>query len=416
MKTTTHFFYNYLIGNGFSENTAKYLNVLILLLIVLILVFLLDVIVRKVLRLFSIRVAKTTKTNFDDILITNKVPANFAHIIPAFLFFEFTPLIFSDFEYAKNLVDKTTQIIIIILFINLIRSVLNSVKDYLKKLPRFKDKPIDSYIQIFMIIAWVTGFALTFAIIADKSFWEFLTALGAASAIIILVFRDTILGFVASIQVSVNDMVRIGDWITFEKFGADGDVIEISLATVKVQNFDKTITTIPTYALISDSFKNWRGMLNSNGRRIKRAINIKMDSIKHLSESEINDLKKIQLLTSYLSTRQEKVNKFNEDTNADKSLLVNGRNLTNIGVFRKYAQSYIEQHSAINSEMTIMVRQLAPTAKGLPIEIYAFSSDKIWKNYEYIIADVFDHLLASVKYFDLELFELPTYFKTTNTS
>lgn len=416
MDTIKHFFYNILIKNGVSENIAKHLNIFILLIFILVLIFLIDIIVRKILRSFSIRVAKTTKTNFDNILITNKVPANFAHIIPAFVFFEFIPLLFSDFDYAKNFVLKSTQIIIIILFINMIRSVLNSVKDYLKKLPRFKDKPIDSYIQIFMIIAWLTGFALTFAIIADKSIWEFLTALGAASAIIILVFRDTILGFVASIQVSVNDMVRIGDWITFEKFGADGDVIEISLATVKVQNFDKTITTIPTYALISDSFKNWRGMMNSDGRRIKRALNIKMDSIKHLSENEIERLKKIQLIAPYINTRQEKIKTFNTDIKADKSILLNGRNLTNIGVFRKYAQSYVENHPAINNKMTVMVRQLAPTAKGLPIEIYAFSADKVWKNYEYIIADIFDHLLASVKYFDLEVFELPTNINTINAS
>ncbi len=259
-----------------------------------------------------------------------------------------------------------------------------------------------------MIFAWLTGFILSFAIITNQSIWKFFTALGAASAIIILVFRDTILGFVASIQVSVNDMVRIGDWVTFEKFGADGDVTEISLATVKVQNFDKTITTIPTYALISDSFKNWRGMVNSKGRRIKRALNIKMNSIKHLSDEEINKLKSIQLIESYLSNRQEKIHQFNSEYNIDKNLLLNGRNLTNIGVFRKYAQAYIEVHPAINKEMMIMVRQLAPTTQGLPIEIYAFSADKEWKNYEYIIADIFDHLLASIKYFDLEVFELPT--------
>lgn len=408
MNTIQHFFYNHLIDNGFSSTVAKYLNMLILLIIVFVIIFCVDLIVRKILRSFSVRVARTTKTDFDNILITNKVPSNFAHIIPALIFYECITTIFSDFNYLRLLVDKFVQILIIILVIRMIQSVLNSIKDYLKKRPRFKDKPIDSYIQIFMIIAWLTGFVLTFAIIADKSIWDFLTALGAASALIILVFRDTILGFVASIQVSVNDMVRIGDWITFDKFGADGDVIEISLATVKVQNFDKTITTIPTYALISDSFKNWRGMMNSEGRRIKRALNIKMDSIKYLSIEDIEKLKQIQLIEPYLSRRQEKINTFNVDTNADKSLLLNGRNLTNIGVFRKYAQLYIEQHPAINKNMTIMVRQLAPTTQGLPIEIYAFSADKVWKNYEYIMADVFDHLLASIQYFDLKLFELPT--------
>lgn len=408
MNFNKHFFYNYLVDFGLSINTAKYLNIFILLIISLIIIYLIDIIVRKIFRVLSIRIAKKSKTNFDDILITNKVPTNIAHLVPVFLFFELIPVLFYDFEYLRNLITKSVQIISIVLTIQIVRSVLNSIKDYLKTLPRSKDKPIDSYIQVFLIFAWLTGFILSFAIITNQSIWKFFTALGAASAIIILIFKDTILGFVASIQVSVNDMVRIGDWVTFEKFGADGDVTEISLATVKVQNFDKTITTIPTYALISDSFKNWRGMVNSQGRRIKRALNIKMDSIKYLSDEEINKLKSIQLIESYLSNRQEKIHQFNQEHNIDKSLLLNGRNLTNIGVFRKYAQAYIEAHPAINKEMMIMVRQLEPTTQGLPIEIYAFSADKEWKNYEYIMADIFDHLLASIKYFDLEIFELPT--------
>ncbi|MFC2110734.1 mechanosensitive ion channel family protein, partial [Bacteroidota bacterium] len=241
-----------------------------------------------------------------------------------------------------------------------------------------------------------------------------ITTIGAASAVIILVFKDTILGFVASIQVSINDMVRIGDWITFEKYGADGDVIEINLSTVKVQNFDKTITTIPTYALISDSFKNWRGMEDSGGRRIKRSLNIKLESIGYLTKEEVNSLKKINMISSYLETRQADIDAYNIKNNFDKELLLNGRNLTNIGVFRKYIETYIENHSAIHKEMTIMVRQLAPTTQGIPLEIYAFSSDKRWKNYEYIMADIFDHIIAAVPYFKLEIFELPTNFKDLN--
>jgi miniconductance mechanosensitive channel len=258
-----------------------------------------------------------------------------------------------------------------------------------------------------MIFVWVACFIIAFAIITDMSVWTFLTGLGAISAVIILVFKDTILGFVASIQVSINDMVRIGDWITFEKYGADGDVIEINLATVKVQNFDNTITTIPTYALISDSFKNWRGMTNSNGRRIKRAIIIKQESIKYLNETEVNKLKNIELISEYIQVQQDKITEYNTEQKIDKSILLNGRNLTNIGVFRKYVDTYINNHTGINKDMMIMVRQLQPTTQGLPIEIYAFSADKRWGNYEYIMADIFDHVLAAVPYFDLELFELP---------
>ncbi len=213
------------------------------------------------------------------------------------------------------------------------------------------------------------------------------------------------MGFVASIQVSINDMVRIGDWISFDKYGADGDVIEINLATVKVQNWDKTITTIPTYALISDSFKNWRGMMDSGGRRIKRALIIKQESIHFLTKDDIESLKKIEMITEYLENRDKAIESFNTDNQIDKSILINGKNLTNIGVFRKYMDNYIHQHSGINKDMTIMVRQLA---QGLPIEVYAFSSDKRWANYEYIMADIFDHLLAAIPYFDLEGFELPS--------
>jgi len=216
------------------------------------------------------------------------------------------------------------------------------------------------------------------------------------------------MGFVASIQVSINNMVRIGDWISFEKYGADGDVIEINLATVKVQNWDKTITTIPTYALISDSFKNWRGMMDSGGRRIKRALIIKQESIHFLTKDDIESLKKIEMITEYLENRDQAIESFNTDNQIDKSILINGKNLTNVGVFRKYMDNYIHQHSGINKDMTIMVRQLAPTAQGLPIEVYAFSSDKRWANYEYIMADIFDHLLAAIPYFDLEGFELPS--------
>jgi len=286
--------------------------------------------------------------------------------------------------------------------------LLKTLEDYFKTLPKLKDKPIDSYIQVFMIFAWIVGLLSIFAILTGISFGKFVTGLGAASAVILLIFRDTILGFVASIQVSINDMVYIGDWITFEKYGADGDVIEINLATVKVQNFDKTITTIPTYALISDSFKNWRGMMNSDGRRIKRSVMIAQDSVHFLSTEEIEKLKQIQIIKTYLEKRQSDIDRFNEKHAADKTLAVNGRNMTNLGVFRKYLDSYLRQHSAINKEMTIMVRQLSPTPQGLPMEIYAFSSDKRWEQYEHIMSDIFDHIVAAVPYFNLELFEYPT--------
>ncbi|TYA71928.1 mechanosensitive ion channel family protein [Seonamhaeicola marinus] len=402
------FLYDKLIANGFSEDPARYLNMIALLISLVILVFMVDFIVRKILLNMFTKFAQVSKSNFDDLLVKNKVPKNIAHILPLLLALHFIPDVFFHFDSFEIIVEKGLQVFAIVLALWIVRSLLHTVKDFLKTLPRLKDKPIESYIQVFMIFAWVAGIMSAIAVITNTPFLQFLTGLGAISAIIILVFKDTILGFVASIQVSINDMVRIGDWVTFEKFGADGDVIEITLATVKVQNFDKTITTIPTYALISESFKNWRGMSSSEGRRIKRSVNIKTESVKYLSPDDVTRLKGIQIISDYLTNRQTKIDDYNTSNNIDKSLALNGRNLTNIGVFRKYVQTYIENHSAINKDMTIMVRQLAPTTQGLPLEIYAFSSDKRWENYESIMGDIFDHVIAAIPYFDLEVFELPS--------
>ncbi len=406
MLNIKHFVYDLLIDKGISEQTATYLNMLAMLLGILLIAFSVDFVTKRILRKFSASVAKRTKTNFDDILIENKLPRNIAHIIPLGILIEFIPQIFTDFSYAENIIEKILKVVVIILALSIIRSILTSIKDYLKTLPHYKDKPIDSYIQVFMIFAWLIGAFSAIAILTGISFLGFATTLGAASAIIILIFKDTILGFVASIQVSINDMVRIGDWITFEKYGADGDVVEINLATVKVQNWDKTITTIPTYALISDSFKNWRGMLASGGRRIKRSVIIKVSTIKFLTNEDIEQFKKIQLVSNYIENKSKEINDYNTKNGADKSVLINGINLTNFGVFRKYLQTYIEQHSAIHKEMTLMVRQLEPTPQGIPMEIYCFSKDQRWVNYEFIIGDIFDHVLAAVKYFDLEVYEL----------
>ena len=408
MNNAKHLLYDYLISISFSQNTAKYLNMFALVLALLIIVFVADFITRKLLLKVFTRFAAASKTNFDDLLVKNKVPRNIAHIIPLIIALEFIRDVFIDFPNFENAVEKALKVFGIVLVLWIVRSLLNTFKDYLKTLPQLKDKPIDSYIQVFMIFAWLSGILSAIALITEIPFLTFLTGMGAASAVIILVFRDTIMGFVASIQVSINDMVRIGDWITFQKYGADGDVIEINLATVKVQNFDKTITTIPTYALISDSFKNWRGMDNSEGRRIKRSISIRSNSVSYLSKKQIDKLKNIDAITSYIIKREQDINTHNNEHNVDKSLLINGRNLTNIGVFRKYIQTYIENHSAINKDMTIMVRQLAPTTQGIPIEIYAFSTDKRWINYEYIMADIFDHIIAATPYFDLEIFEFPS--------
>lgn len=379
-----------------------------LLISVLVFLGIVDLIIRKLLLNQFARLSEKTKTQFDDILVANRVPRNVAHIIPLLIAITLVPYVLTDFDFYEVIVEKGLKVFSIFLALWIIRGLVHSVRDYLNTKDRYKDKPINSYSQVILIIAWIIGVLTVFAIATGIPFLQFITTLGAASAIILLVFRDTIMGFVASIQVSVNDMVHIGDWITFEKFGADGNVIEINLATVKVQNFDKTITTIPTYALISDSFKNWRGMEGSGGRRIKRSIIIKQGSISYLDRQKVEELRKIELISRYVENRQKEIDEYNKSNDVDKSLLINGRNLTNIGVFRKFVETYIESHSAINKEMMIMTRQLEPTTQGIPIQIYAFSKDKRWQNYEYIMADIFDYIIASAKYFDLEIFELPT--------
>ncbi|MBC72060.1 MAG: mechanosensitive ion channel protein MscS [Muricauda sp.] len=399
--------YNYLIELGMAEGIATYINLIVLMLVVLILVLLLDVLIWKILRGVSVRLARKSKNNFDNFLVAHRVPRYVAHVVPLTILLEFVPVAFEDFDYAEMIALKTIKILFVLLVLVIFRKFFKSVNDYLKTRPKFKDKPINSYVQVFMIFAWIVGILTIFAIVTGTTVWKFFTALGAASAVVLLIFKDSILGLVASIQVTINDMVRIGDWITFEKYGADGDVVEISLATVKVRNFDMTITTIPTYALISDSFKNWRSMQVSGGRRIKRSLIIRQKSIRFLTEEEVEKLKKIQLVEAYIGARNEQIKAYNQDNKINKELLVNGRNLTNFGVFRKYVTTYLEGHSAINKSMTLMVRQLQPTPQGIPLEIYAFSSDKRWENYEYVLADIFDHLLAALPYFSLEIFELP---------
>jgi len=297
---------------------------------------------------------------------------------------------------------------IVLLVLWIIRTILNSIRDHLKHIPKYSDKPIDSYIQVIMIFLWMIGISVIISELFEINTNTLFATFGAVSAIIILIFRDTILGFVASVQVSLNDMVRIGDWITFDKFGADGDVIEINLATVKVRNFDNTTTTIPTYSMISDSFRNWRGMLNSDGRRIKRHVLIKAKSIHFVEEPELEQLKKIHLIQTYIENRQKEINTFNESNSIDKSILVNGKNLTNFGLFRKYITQYLENYPSLNTEMILLCRQLQPTAQGIPLEVYAFTKDKRFENYEYIMSDIFDHIIATVPYFNLEIFELPS--------
>ncbi|WP_298154604.1 mechanosensitive ion channel domain-containing protein [Flavobacterium sp.] len=389
-----------------NETLASYFSLLFDLVLLYFLAYGIYVAFRFVLVRAMIMMARRTKTRFDDLLVSNKTAQYIAYLIPLLFVYKSVPIIFRNFDYWEPIFGKLTKMYIVLLVLWIIRSIFNALRDYLKQIPRYSDKPIDSYIQVIMIVLWTFGITAIFLSLFNISFKALLGTFGAISAIVLLIFRDTLLGFVASIQVSVNDMVRIGDWITMEKFGADGDVIEINLATVKVRNFDNTTTTIPTYSLISDSFRNWRGMLSSDGRRIKRHILIKASSIRFLKDNELEDLKKIHLVSAYIDQRQTDINKFNKTRNIDKSILINGRNMTNFGLFRKYITQYLQNYPGLNRDMILLCRQLQPTPHGIPLEIYTFSSDKRFENYEYIMADIFDHIFASVGYFGLVIYEM----------
>ena len=389
----------FLTSKGLSELVSQGLATLIIIASITLVVIVINFITKKIILSFFKRIAKSTSSSFDDLLIKNKVPGLLSYIPSLFFLFWIIPT-YSNTLYL--LIEAFT----VILFILTVRAILNTVKDYFKSSDSLKHIPVDSYIQVIMIFIWFVGIILILSVLTGREVGTFLASLGALSAIIILVFRDTILGFVSSIQITVNDTVRIGDWITMKGSNADGNVIEVNLSTVKVQNFDNTITTIPTYKLVSDSFINWRGMSESDGRRIKRSLLIKPSSIKFLDDEEIESLKKIHLLSDYIKKIHKEIKSYNSSNQVDKSMLINGRNLTNLGIFREYIQRYLKEHPDTNDNLTMMCRQLQPTAQGIPIQIYAFSKDKEWTKYEALTSDIFDHLLSSVKYFNLECFEL----------
>ncbi|MEZ4738493.1 MAG: mechanosensitive ion channel [Flavobacteriales bacterium] len=353
------------------------------------------------------RFAGNTETHFDDHLLDLKVPRYVARVIPLLIGYHLVPVALRDMPTLIPITERLFMVGFIILAIRIARAFMFAVRDTMQDNPTYRDKPLNSYVQVASLVLYFIGAILLFSLLTGRSALTFLTAMGAASAVLLLIFKDSILGFVASIQISTNDMVRIGDWITMPKYGADGDVTEINLTTVKVENFDKTITTIPTYALISDSFQNWRGMQQSGGRRIKRSILIKVNSIRFLDKAEIDALRSIKLLAPYIEERSAEIAQFNSERGLDGSMPVNGRRLTNAGLYRKYIDLYLAQHPGIHKSMTRMVRQQAPNEMGLPLELYCFTNTTDWLQYEGIMADIFDHLLAAHTYFNLVVFERP---------
>lgn len=393
---------------GATGDTASYLTLGLDILILIIVSLLADFIARRVILNFVKSYIKRSKNTYDDVFLEKRVFQSLAHLVPAAIIWYSLPWLFDGVDFSIGWLRKLITIYMILMVVVVVSRFLKAVEEIGLRSPRFEGKPIASYIQVFIIVSYIIGGILILSMVVGQSPLTILTAFGAATAVILLIFRDTILGLVASIQISGNDMVRLGDWVSMDKFGADGDVIEINLTTVKVRNWDKTITTVPTYAFISDSFKNWRGMQSMGVRRIKRSLNIDIGSISFVSDDMKARFEKFSRVNKYVHERQGEIDKYNRESGADKSELINGRHMTNVGVFRRYALNYLLEHPKIDQKETIMVRQLQPTETGLPLEIYCFSNDIAWVNYENIQSDIFDHLLAAAPRFGLRIFQDPS--------
>ena len=350
------------------------------------------------------KMLQKTSTQMDDILIKHNVFKRLTYVVPA--------LIFYNFAYAApqftNMIQRASLVLMAISGLMVINSFLNALNDIYKKTKYHERLDINSYLQITKLIINILGSVVIVGIIINKDTTLLLSGLGAMTAVVMLIFKDTILSLVASVQISSNDLFKVGDWVEAPQFGADGDVVDIGLHTVKIQNWDKTISVIPTHKLIDSTFKNWRGMSESGGRRIKRSLFIDINSISLCSPETLEKYKKFELISEYIDRKQKEVSEHNQANNIDTSELINGRRLTNIGTFRAYIEAYLKNNSLIHKEMTFLVRQLDPTEKGLPMQIYVFSNDIDWVRYEGIQSSIFDHLLAVVPEFGLRIFQNPT--------
>ncbi len=393
---------------GFTTGLTTFTRTLLIAIVIFGLALLADFVTKKII-LGGIRTfVKKTKNRLDDILIERRVFHRISHIVPALLVYFTAEFVFKDYPLFEAFFETAALIYLVVVVILAIDSFINALHEIYLNLPVSEGRPIKGYVQVVKIIIYFIGIILIISIIFKESPKTLLAGLGALAAVLMLVFKDTILGFVASIQLSANKMVKPGDWIEMPSHNADGDVIDISLNTVKVRNWDKTITTIPTYALVSESFRNWKGMEESGGRRIKRSIKIDMNSVRFVDAEMAEKLKKIHILKDYIESRQEDIRKYNEENQIDNSVLVNGRRMTNLGTFRAYIEQYLKRHPKVHQGLTMLVRHLQPTETGLPIEIYVFSKDQAWANYESIQADIFDHILAVIPEFGLRVFQNPT--------
>ncbi len=397
-----------LLNWGLSDGLTRWIHLLVVIIIIGIASWVVDKITKRVIIALIQRVVSRSKNDYDDILLEKGVFNRLAHIAPALVVYYMLPAILVSFPHTEVFLQNLTKVYMILIGIMVFISFLNAVNEIYNKRENSSQVPIKGYIQVVQGILILVAFVWALSVLFGFELIGFFAGLGAFAAVLILVFKDTILGIVASVQISANKMMAIGDWISMPTRKADGTVIDITVNTVKVQNWDKTIASIPTYAFITESFDNWRGMEESGGRRIKRSINIDMSSVKFCTPEMLEKYKKFQLINKYISSRYQEIEEHNKNHQVDASIPANGRRMTNLGTFRKYLEAYLTDHPKIHNDMTFLVRQLQPTDKGLPIEIYVFSNDQAWANYESIQSDIFDHILAVLPEFDLKVFQNPS--------
>ncbi len=395
----------FFINRGLSGETSGIFSAFAIVLMVLFISILLYFLTKKILLRLIRAVSKRSKTKWDDYLVERHVFERLTFIVPALVVNSFASL-FPTFEVW---IRRIAFAVIILCIVMAFDRFLNVVNDIYRGFESSKTRPIKGYLQIIKIFVYIIAIVVIISVLVDRSPLLLLGGIGAATAVLLLIFQNTILGFVAGIQLTENDMVHIGDWIEMPSRNADGDVVDVSLHTVKVKNWDKTITTIPTHALVSESFKNWRGMQETGGRRIKRSIYIDMTSVKFCNADMLARYGKIQYIKEYLEQKKKEVEGYNASIGVNKeSSIVDGRHLTNIGTFRAYVSAYLSNHPGVHKGLISMVRQLAPTELGLPIEIYAFTNTTAWVQYEGIQADIFDHIMAVIPEFDLRIYQNPS--------
>jgi miniconductance mechanosensitive channel len=364
--------------------------------------------VAKVLLGIAARLAAASPMQWDDVIARHGVLSRLAYVVPALVVMAGIGVVRGLPSWAYELVRSVANVCIVLVVVVAFGRLLDACNElYESRGPRAQERPIKGYLQLLKIAAWVVAAILVVSALANRSPLVLLTGLGAMTAVLLLVFKDTLLSLVASVQLASNDMLRIGDWIEMPSQGADGDVIDVSLHTVKVQNWDKTISTIPTHLLISESFRNWRGMTESGGRRIKRALLLDQSSVRFLDGEERARLRRIALIDEYLDTQRSELEAYNAKLQAAGKDPVNNRRATNLGTFRAYVTAYLRSHPGVNQRMTLMVRQLDPTPQGLPLQVYCFSADTGWVPYENLAGDIFDHLLAVLPEFGLRIYQQP---------